>query len=130
MVDLDRQERPERTDAAGRRLVPSRVPEERPPLLGDWFIYFSVVVLVCGVVAITALELGTPLDSGIVRVPALIGAGLLVVLSADAALRVWRSAWAWLPVDRGRGAFRLVWAAVLVGILLLSIGAIVYFVTV
>jgi hypothetical protein len=69
-------------------------------------------------------------DSGFVRVPALIGAGLLVVLSADAALRVWRSAWAWLPVDRGRGMFRFVWAAVLVGILLLSAGAIVYLVTV
>jgi hypothetical protein len=129
-MDLDRQERPPRLDAAGRPLVPSRVPEEHPPLLGDWFIYFSVVVLVCGVVAITALELGTPVDSGLVRVPALIGAGLLVVLSADAALRVWRSAWAWLPVDRGRGMFRFVWAAVLVGILLLSAGAIVYLVTV
>lgn len=128
-MDLDRQERPERKDATGRRLVPARVPEEHPPLLGDWFIYFSVVVLICGVVAITALEIGIPLHSGIVRVPALIGAGLLVVLSADSALRVWRSAWAWLPVDRGRGAFRFVWAAVLVGILLLSVGAIVYLVT-
>lgn len=130
MVDLDRQERPPRLDAHGRPLVPSRVPEVHPPLLGDWFIYFSVVVLVCGVVAITALELGTPVRSGLVRVPALIGAGLLIVLSADAALRVWRSAWAWLPVNRGRGLFRFVWAAVLVGILLLAVGAIVYLVTV
>jgi hypothetical protein len=129
-MDLDRQERPDRVDAAGRRLVPSRVLEEHPPLLGDWFIYFSVVVLICGVLAITALEFGTPVTSGFVRVPALIGAGLLVVLSADAALRVWRSAWAWLPVDRGRGMFRFVWAAVLVGILLLAAGAIVYLVTV
>ena len=131
-MDLDRQGRPERPqprDAGGRRLVPSRVAEERPPLLGDWFVYFSVVVLICGVVAITALELGTPLTSGIVRVPALVGAGLLVILSADAALRVWRSAWAWLPVDRGRGAFRFVWAAVLVGILLASVGTILFLVT-
>lgn len=128
-MELERQERPERVDAQGRPLVPSRVPEEHPPLLGDWFIYLSVVVLVSGVIAITALELGTPLTSGWVRVPALIVCGLLVVLSADAALRVWRSAWAWLPVDRGRGMFRFVWAAVLVGILLVSVGAIAYIVT-
>ena len=104
------------------------MPELRPPILGDWFIYLSVVVLVCGVVAITALEFGSPLSSAFVRVPALIGAGLLIILSADAALRVWRSAWAWLPVDRGRGLFRFVWAAVLVGVLLVSAAAIVFLV--
>jgi hypothetical protein len=38
---------------------------------------------------------------------------------------VWRSAWAWLPVDRGRGLFRFVWAAVLAGITLLALAAIV-----
>lgn len=102
------------------------MPELRPPILGDWFIYLSVIVLACGVVAITALEFGSPLNSAFVRVPALIGTGLLIVLSADAALRVWRSAWAWLPVDRGRGLFRFVWAAVLVGVLSASAAAIVF----
>lgn len=104
------------------------MPELRPPILGDWFIYLSVVVLVCGVVAITALELGSPLSSAFVRFPALVGAGLLIILSADAALHVWRSAWAWLPVDRGRGLFRFVWAAVMFGVLLASAAAIVFLV--
>lgn len=103
---------------------PQRVPELRPPLLGDWFIYLSVVVLICGVVAITALELGSPLDSIWVRYPALIAAALLIVIAADAALRTWRSAWAWLPVDRGRGLFRFVWSAVLIGVLVASVGLI------
>jgi hypothetical protein len=44
-----------------------------------------------------------------------------VPISADAAVRVWRSAWAWLPVDRNRGLFRFVWAVVLVGILIASV---------
>ena len=114
---LDRQDVPDRR---GRSGPPQRVPEARPPLLGDWFIYLSVVVLVCGIVSITALEFGSPPNSAFVRFPALIGAGLLIVLSADAALRVWRSAWAWLPVDRGRAIFRLVWAAALSGIMVAS----------
>jgi hypothetical protein len=110
-VALHRQDVPAR---AGRKPEPpQRVPEKRPPLLGDWFIYLSVIVLVCGVIAITALEFGSAPGDGLVRVPALVAAVLLVVLGADAALRVWRSAWTWLPIDRGRGAFRFVWAAVL-----------------
>ncbi|MEP7158267.1 MAG: hypothetical protein ABI797_02480 [Chloroflexota bacterium] len=99
---------------------PQRVPELRPPLLGDWFIYLSVVVLICGVIAITAFEFGNPLSSALVKFPAIVAAALLVPISADAALRTWRSAWAWLPVDRGRGLFRFIWAAVLVGILVAS----------
>lgn len=100
------------------------MPESKPPLLGDWFIYLSVVVLICGVISITALEFGNSLDSALVRFPALIAAGLMIVISGDAALRVWRSAWTWLPIDRGRGLFRFVWAAVLVGVLLASVGLI------
>jgi hypothetical protein len=126
---LHRQERAPARDARGRRLVPSRVPETRPPLLGDWFIYLSIVVLVCGVVAITALELGASLQSPFVRLPVLLGGGLLLVLSLDALLRVWRSAWAWLPVDRGRGLFRFVWAAALAGILLLTLAALAFVAT-
>ena len=101
------------------------MPESNPPVLGDWFIYLSVVVLVCGVIVITALNFGATIESGIVRVPGLIGAGLLVPLSADAAVRSWRSAWAWLPVDRPRGLARFVWAAVLAATF---VGAIVVFV--
>ena len=98
-------------------------------MLGDWFIYLSVVVLISGVVAITALEFGNSVTSAFVRFPALVAAGLLIVLSADAAVRAWRSAWAWLPVDRGRGLFRFVWTAVLLGVLIASAGIIWFLVT-
>ena len=37
---------------------------------------------------------------------------LLVVTTADAVLRIWRSAWAWMPVDRTKGLFRLAWVVV------------------
>lgn len=100
------------------------MPEAHPPLLGDWFIYLSVVVLFSGFIAITALEFGNDPRSIIVRFPALVAAALLVPISADAALRVWRSAWTWLPVDRNRGLFRFVWAAVLGATLVVS-GALV-----
>lgn len=125
-MDLDRQERPRRLDASGRPLVPSRVPETRPPLLGDWFIYLSIVVLICGVVAITELELGAPITDPVVRIPVLLAGVLLVLLSVDAMVRVWRSAWAWLPIDRGRGLFRFVWAATLAAILVLTLVAVAF----
>ena len=85
-----------------------------------------MVVLICGVVAITALEFGNAVTSALVRIPALITAVLLIVLSADAALRTWRSAWAWLPVNPGRGLFRFVWAGALIAVLLGSVGVIFY----
>ena len=107
---------------ARRGEPPQRVPEVRPPLLGDWFIYLSVIVLICGVVAITAFEFGSPLTAAVVRIPAIVAAALLVPISADAAVRTWRSAFAWLPVDRGRGLFRFVWAAVL-GAITVAAGA-------
>lgn len=97
------------------------MPEANPPVLGDWFIYLSVVVLICGVIAISALEFGGELSSAIVRIPAIIASALLIPISADAAIRVFRSAAAWLPVDRGRGLFRYVWAAVLFGILIVAV---------
>jgi hypothetical protein len=115
---LDRQERPMADDARGRPLLPQRVPESRPTPLRDSFIYFSIVVLVCGVIAIAALELGTPMSSLLVKVPVLIGGTVLIVVTADALVRVWRSVAAWRPVDAGRAAFRLVWVAVLAGSLL------------
>jgi hypothetical protein len=126
-VELHRQEVPD--GASNRPPLPQRVPEVYPPLLDDWFIYLSVVVLFSGIIAITALEFGNPLTSAIVRVPALLGVALLVPISADAALRVWRSAWAWLAVDRGRGYFRFVWAAVLAGTLAASAIAVVWLIS-
>jgi hypothetical protein len=119
-VELHRQELP----PPRRPEPPQRVPEANPPLLGDWFIYLSVIVLFSGFIAITALEFGNDAGTIIVRLPALIAAALLVPISADAALRVWRSAWTWLPVDRNRGLFRFVWAAVLAATLVVS-GALV-----
>jgi len=48
---------------------------------------------------------------------ALIGAPLLIATTADATVRIWRSAWAWLPVNPGSGLFRLAWVVVaLVGL--------------
>lgn len=118
MPQLDRQERPLAVDAQGRPLVPQRVPELRPTPLQGSFIYLSIVVLVCGVLAIMALELGTPMSSLLVKVPVLVGGSVLLALTGDALVRVWRSAWAWRTVDAGRAVFRLVWAAVLAGSLL------------
>jgi hypothetical protein len=112
---LDRQERPVAVDVHGHPLVPQRVPETRPTPLQDHFIHLSIIVLVCGVVAIMALELGTSMSSLLVKVPVLVGGAVLLVVTADALVRVWRSVGAWRPVDAGRARFRLVWAAVLAG---------------
>jgi hypothetical protein len=120
---LDRQERQVRLDVHGRPVVPSRVPETKPTPLQDGFIYLSVVVLVCGVVAIGALELGTPMASLLVKVPVVVGGLVLILVTADAMVRIWRAAWAWMPIDRGHGLFRLVWDAVLASSLLLIAGA-------
>lgn len=125
-MELDRQEIPNRSD---RPQPPQRVPEMRPPLLGDWFIYLSVIVLVCGVIVITVLNFGGSLTDPIVRLPALLGTTLLVPLSADACLRAWRSVGSWLPVDRGRALFRIVWAVVLGAITLASATAVVLLLT-
>jgi hypothetical protein len=73
------------------------------------------------VVAIAALELGAALGSPLVKAVVLIGGLVLIAVTVDAIVRIWRSAWAWLPVDRDRGLFRFVWVAVL-GLSLLLIG--------
>jgi hypothetical protein len=119
---LDRQERPVRLDVRGRPIVPSRVPEAKPTPLQGVFIYLSIGVLISGVIAIMALELGTPMSSLWVKVPVAIGGTLLLAVSADAVVRIWRSALAWLPVHRGTGLFRMVWAAVLVGSFVVVLG--------
>jgi hypothetical protein len=101
-------------------LPPRSVPELRPTPLQRHYISLSVVALVCGAIAISALELGVPLGSPLVKLCVVIGAPLLFLTTADAAVRIWRSAWAWMPVDPGRGTFRLAWFAatlVLLGLL-------------
>jgi hypothetical protein len=97
---------------------PRSVPETAPTPLQPYYVRLSAVALVCGAVAITALEFGVPLAHPLVKLLVLVAAPILVVTTADATLRVWRSAWAWMDVDRGRGLFRLSWvAAALVGLL-------------
>ena len=122
---LDRQERPLPVDVHGRPLVPQRVPELAPTPLQSSFIYLSIVVLVCGVIAIAALELGTPMSSLWVKIPVLLGGVVLLAVTADALVRVWRSVGAWWHVDRGRALFRVVWVAVLAGSLL-AVAAIMF----
>jgi len=102
----------------GRPLVPQRVPELAPTPLQNSFIYLSIIVAVCGVIAIMALELGTSMSSLWVKIPVLVGGTTLLLVTADATLRVWRSVGAWRSVDAGRAWFRLVWAAVLGGSLI------------
>jgi hypothetical protein len=122
---LDRQERPLAVDAHGKPLVPQRVPEVAPTPLQDAFIYISIVVLVCGVIAIMALELGTPMSSLIVKVPVFVGGVALLAVTADALVRVWRSVGAWRSVNLGRALFRVVWALVLAGSLVAMVAIII-----
>jgi hypothetical protein len=128
MPVLDRQAaRPTPTlppSLAGRPL--RSVPEVAPTPLQRHYINLSVIVLLCGAVAITALELGTPLGSPLIKLCVLVGAPLLAITTTDALVRIWRSAWAWMPVDRGRGWFRLAWVAVsAVGLAALVVAALI-----
>jgi hypothetical protein len=118
MPALDRQERPVPVDVHGRPLVPQRVPEVAPTPLQSSFIYLSIMVLICGVLAIGALELGTPMSSLWVKVPVLVGGLILLAVTLDALVRVARSVRAWWAVDRGRALFRIVWVLVLGGSLM------------
>lgn len=111
-------------------LPPRSVPEAAPTPLQRHYVLLSVPVLVLGAIAITALELGAQLSSPIVKVCVLIACPLLVITTADAILRIWRSAWAWMPVDAVKGVFRLAWVAVsavglvaLVGAAIVVLGA-------
>jgi hypothetical protein len=101
--------------------APDRIQETSPTPLQRHYINLSAIALVAGALAITAVEAGIPLSSPLVKLCALIGAPLFVLTTADAALRFWRSAWAWMPLDRGRGLFRLTW----VGAALIGIGVVI-----
>ena len=101
---------------------PDRVPETAPTPLQRHYINLSAIALVAGFVAITALETGSTFGSPLVKLCVLIGGPILVVTTGDAILRIWRSAWAWMPVDRGRGLFRLSWVAVAsIGVLVIAV---------
>jgi hypothetical protein len=110
MPVLDRQ-------GIGAQRPPDRIPETQPTPLQRHYITLSAIALVIGAVAITGLETGMPLSSPIIKLCALVAAPLLVATTADAALRFYRSARAWMPIDRGRALFRLTWVmAALLGI--------------
>jgi hypothetical protein len=110
--------------APSPRRVIDRVPETAPTPLQHHYITLSAPALVAGFVAITALETGTPLSSPLVKGCVVIGAPLLIIANADAILRIWRSAWAWMPVNRDRGLFRLAWvAAGILGLVVIAAAA-------
>ena len=102
-----------------------RIPETAPTPLQAHYITLSFPALIAGAVAITAIEIGVPVGSPLVKVCVAIGAPLLILANGDAALRIWRSAWAWMPVNRGRAVFRLAWvAAAAIGLLAIAAAAI------
>jgi hypothetical protein len=104
-----------------RREAPARVPETAPTPLQGAFIPLSLVALICGAFAITALELGVPPSDPLLKIAILIGAVPLAAVGGDAIVRVWRSARAWSAIDRGRAAFRVVWiAAIVAGLTILG----------
>lgn len=89
--------------------APRTVPETAPTPLQRHYINLSAIALIAGAIAITALETGSTLRSPLVKVCVLLGAPILIATTADTALRIWRSALAWMPVNRNRGLFRLTW---------------------
>jgi hypothetical protein len=125
MPVLDRQPA---TDALARRgvRVPDRIPEIAPTPLQAHYINLSAVALVAGAIAITALETGSALGSPLVKLCVLIAGPLLLLANGDAVLRIWRSAWAWMPFDRGRGLFRLAWVvAGMIGLLVIAAASLI-----
>ena len=111
MPVLDRQPvraRPTLADLA--RATPRSVPETAPTPLQAHYINLSVVALLLGAIAISALELGSPLGSPLVKLCVAIAGPILLLTTGDATVRIARSARAWLPVDAGRGWFRIAWA--------------------
>jgi hypothetical protein len=110
MPVLDRQ-------GIGAERAPDRIAETKPTPLQRHYINLSAIALVAGALGITAVEAGTPISSPIVKLCTLIAVPIFVLTTADAALRFYRSAWAWMPVNPGRGLFRLTWVfAALLGI--------------
>jgi hypothetical protein len=106
--------------------VPDRIPETAPTPLQPYYINLSAIALVAGAVAITALETGSELGSPLVKLCVLLAGPLLILANGDAVLRIWRSAWAWMAVDRGRGLFRLSWVvAGTIGLLVIAAASVI-----
>jgi hypothetical protein len=127
MPVLDRQppHQPTQLPPSLQGLPPRSVPEVAPTPLQKHYINLSVVVLICGAIAITALNFGARLGDPLIKLCVVVAAPLLVVTTTDAIVRIWRSAWAWMGVDRGKGLFRLAWvAASVVGLGALVVAAI------
>src|SRR5262245_26621812 len=113
-------------DRQGVGVAQRTVPEVAPTPLQRHYINLSALGLVCGAIAITALEFGANVKDPIVKLPVLIGAPLILVATADAMLRIWRSVQAWLPINRNRALFRLAWlGAAAVGWLAIAAGAVI-----
>ena len=110
MPVLERQHSPLPPSLAS--MPPRSVPETAPTRLQKQFIPLSAIALIAGAIAITALELGVPLSNLLIKVCVLIAAPILLATTIDATVRIWRSVWAWMPVDRGRALFRLAWVVV------------------
>jgi hypothetical protein len=104
-------------------LPPRSVPETDPTPLQKHYVLLCAPALIAGFIAITALEIGVGLGSPLVKVCVLIGAPLLLVTTLDATVRIWRAAWAWMPVDRNKGLFRLAWVIVSLVFLALIVAA-------
>jgi hypothetical protein len=127
MPVLDRQG-PAAPASAGAPLAPvtarppDRIAETAPTPLQRQYINLSAIALVAGFVAITALETGSSFATPLVKVCVLIGGPILIATTGDAILRIWRSAWAWMPVNRGRGVFRLSWVVVgSIGVIVIAV---------
>ena len=104
---------------------PRSIPETAPTPLQKHYINLSAIALVAGAVAITALETGSTLASPLVKLCIIVGSPILILTTADASLRIWRSAWAWMPVNRNRGLFRLAWlVASALGIVVFAVAAV------
>jgi hypothetical protein len=110
-------------------LPPRSVPETRPTPLQQQYVLLSVPGLIAGFIAISALELGTLIGSPLIKLCVLVGAPLLALANADAILRIWRAAWAWMPVDRTKGLFRLAWVvtAAILWLALIAVAVLVLF---
>jgi hypothetical protein len=104
-------------------LPPRSVPETDPTPLQKHYVLLCAPALIAGAIAITALEAGMSPGSLLIKLCVLIAAPLLLITTLDATLRIWRAAWAWMPVDRGKGLFRLAWVVVSLVFLVLIVGA-------
>src|SRR5687768_5081871 len=90
MPVLDRQavRQPTELPPSLQGLPPRSVPEVAPTPLQKHYINLSVVVLICGAVAITALNLGAKLGDPLIKVCTVVAAPLLVLTTGDAIVRI------------------------------------------